>query len=80
MPHAVYVVWQTLTTGELIGRWLMPNDFELVVGKRFTFQAQPLGRWDGIVHCQVLEVIPYERFVTIGGRFGRKRKLRFTPR
>jgi uncharacterized protein YndB with AHSA1/START domain len=63
LPHPVEVVWRTLTTGELIGRWLMPNDFEPVVGKKFTFRTQPMGNWNGIVHCQVLEVVPNERLV-----------------
>jgi uncharacterized protein YndB with AHSA1/START domain len=63
LPHAADVVWRTLTTGELISRWLMPNDFEPVVGKRFTFQAKPMDRWDGVVHCEVLEVTPLEKLV-----------------
>ena len=32
-------------------------------GKRFTFQTTPAGAWDGIIHCQVLEVMPNERLV-----------------
>jgi uncharacterized protein YndB with AHSA1/START domain len=32
-----------------------------VQGKRFTLQTTPAGSWDGIIHCQVLEVIPNER-------------------
>jgi uncharacterized protein YndB with AHSA1/START domain len=63
-PHAPEKIWKTLTTGELIGRWLMPTTgFEAVNGKRFTFQTTPAGAWDGIIHCQVLEVIPNERLV-----------------
>ena len=62
--HAPETTWKTLTTGELIGRWLMaPTGFEPVKGKHFTFQTKPAGAWDGIIHCQVLEVIPNERLV-----------------
>ena len=62
--HAPETLWQTLTTGELIGRWLMPpTGFEPVPGTRFTFQTKPGGAWDGVIHCQVLEVTPNERFV-----------------
>ena len=62
--HAPETIWKTLTTGELIGRWLMvPTGFEPVKGTRFTFQTKPSGAWDGVIHCQVLEVIPNERFV-----------------
>jgi uncharacterized protein YndB with AHSA1/START domain len=63
-PHAPETIWKTLTTGELIGRWLMePKGFEPVEGKRFTFQTRPAGAWDGIIRCQVLEVMPNERLV-----------------
>ena len=63
-PHAPETIWKTLTTGELIGRWLMaPTGFEPVKGKHFTFQTTPAGAWDGVIHCQVLEVMPNERLV-----------------
>src|ERR1700756_3069165 len=61
LPYPPEKVWRALTTAELIGRWLMPNDFEPVVGKRFTFTTRPIGDWDGIVHCEVLEVVPQRR-------------------
>jgi uncharacterized protein YndB with AHSA1/START domain len=62
--HAPETIWKTLTRGELIGRWLMvPTGFEPVKGKHFTFQTKPAGAWDGIIHCQVLEVMPNERLV-----------------
>ncbi|MES2099444.1 MAG: SRPBCC domain-containing protein [Pseudomonadota bacterium] len=61
-PHAPTTIWRTLTTGELIGRWLMaPTGFEPVEGKRFTFQTKPAGAWDGVIHCEVLQVIPNQR-------------------
>jgi uncharacterized protein YndB with AHSA1/START domain len=63
LPHAPEVVWKTLTRAELISRWLMPNDFELAIGKRFTFQTKPMGGWDGVVHCEILEIVPRERLV-----------------
>ena len=63
-PHAPQTIWKTLTTGELIGRWLMkPTGFEPVKGARFTFQTRPAGAWDGVIHCQVLEVMQNERLV-----------------
>jgi len=57
-PHAPETIWKTLTTGELIGRWLMmkPTGFEPVKGARFTFQTTPAGAWDGVIHCEVFEV------------------------
>jgi uncharacterized protein YndB with AHSA1/START domain len=64
-PHTPEVVWKTLTTPELMGRWLpMPSTgFEPVAGKRFTYQTTPAGGWDGVIHCQVLEAVPNERLV-----------------
>jgi uncharacterized protein YndB with AHSA1/START domain len=62
-PHAPEAIWKALTAGELIGRWLMaPTGFEPVVGTRFTFRTTPAGTWDGVIHCQVLEIVPLERF------------------
>jgi len=63
LPHAPETIWKTLTSGELIGRWIemVPTGFEPETGKRFTFQTTPAGGWDGIIHCQVLEVMPNER-------------------
>jgi uncharacterized protein YndB with AHSA1/START domain len=62
LPHAPETLWQTLTTGELIDRWLMPSTgFAPVAGTRFTLQTTPAGAWDGVIHCEVLEVVPHER-------------------
>src|SRR5258708_39160799 len=62
-PHAPATIWKTLTTPELMGRWLLmpPTGFEPVKGKHFTFQTTPAGAWDGIIRCQVLDVMPNER-------------------
>jgi uncharacterized protein YndB with AHSA1/START domain len=61
-PHAAEAIWRALTDGELIARWIMvPTGFAPVVGTRFTFQTKAAGAWDGVIHCQVLEVVPRER-------------------
>ena len=53
-----------LTTGALIGRWLMePTGFAAVKGARFTYKTKPAGAWDGTIQCEVLEAIPNERLV-----------------
>jgi uncharacterized protein YndB with AHSA1/START domain len=63
-PHSPETIWKTLTTGELIARWLMkPTGFEPVRGARFTYQTTPAGQWDGVIHCEVLEAAPNERLV-----------------
>jgi uncharacterized protein YndB with AHSA1/START domain len=62
-PHAPETIWKTLTTGELVGRWLgmKPSGFEAVKGTRFTFQTTPAHAWDGVIHCEVLDVRRAER-------------------
>jgi len=63
-PHTPETLWKTLTSAELMGRWLMqPTGFAAVAGNRFTFQTTPGGAWDGVIHCQVLEVVPNRRLV-----------------
>jgi len=62
-PHTPETIWKALTSGDLIGRWLMaPTGFEPVEGNHFTFQTTPAGPWDGTIQCEVLEVRPHERF------------------
>ena len=63
-PHAPETIWKALTTGELMARWLpMPmTGFAPVVGTHFTYQTTAAGKWDGTIRCEVLEVIPNERF------------------
>lgn len=63
LAHPPEKVWRALTNGALMARWLMPpTGFEPVEGSRFTFQTTPAGEWDGVIRCQVLEVVPQERF------------------
>lgn len=63
-PHSPEKIWQALTDAALIGRWMMvPTGFEAKQGKEFTFQTKAAGAWDGVIRCQVLEVVPYERLV-----------------
>ena len=62
-PHAPETIWKTLTSAQLIARWLMPpTGFEAVEGNTFTFKTNPAGAWDGTIHCRVLEVVPNQRF------------------
>ena len=64
LPYPPEVIWRAITDGRLIARWLMePKGFEPMVGNRFTYQMTPAGAWDGTIRCEVLEVVPNERFV-----------------
>ncbi|TDE35508.1 SRPBCC domain-containing protein [Actinomadura sp. 6K520] len=66
LPHPPAKVWRALTEPELLGRWLMPNDFKPVVGHRFTFASKPIPNvdFDGTVVCRVL-AIEEERLLRI---------------
>ena len=69
LPQSPETIWKVLTQPELIARWLMQNDFAPVKGRHFTMQAQPMGDWNGIVDCEVLEIDPPRKLVYswIGG-------------
>lgn len=58
LPYPPKKIWRTLTDPALISQWLMPNDFQPVVGHRFNFRTKPQGDWDGVVDCEVLEIMP----------------------
>lgn len=58
LAYAPDRIWRTLTTPELIAKWLMPNDFAAELGHRFTFRTKPMGDWDGVVQCEVLACEP----------------------
>jgi len=62
-PHPILSVWTALTDARAMAEWLMPNDFELAVGKRFQFRVDPMLSFEGIVDCEVLEVDPPRRLV-----------------
>ena len=32
------------------------------MGAHFTYETTPAGAWDGLIRCEVLEVVPNERF------------------
>lgn len=51
-------VWRAVATSEGLAGWLMPNDFQPVLGHAFTFTTQPVGDFDGIVRCKVVELDP----------------------
>src|SRR5947209_18454174 len=60
-PHPPHKVWRLLTDSTQLARWLMPNDFAPELHHRFTFTTKPAPGFDGIVHCEVLELDPPRR-------------------
>ena len=59
--HPPEKLWRALTESPLIAQWMMNNDFEPVVGKKFQFRADPQPSWNGVVDCEVVLVDPIER-------------------
>ena len=63
LSHTPKKVWRALTEGALLEAWLMPGDFQAVVGHRFTFRVDPVPNWNGVTEGEVLEVELYKRLV-----------------
>lgn len=63
MPHPPEKIWRALTTSALIADWLMENDFEAEVGRKFQFRAKPMPGWRGYTNCELLEAEPPRRLV-----------------
>ena len=61
MPHPPEKIWRALTQSPLIEEWLMTNDFQPVVGHRFSFRATPVAQWNGVIDCEVLVVERHAR-------------------
>ena len=61
MPHPPEKIWRALTQKPLIEEWLMTNDFQPVVGHRFTFRSTPVPNWNGVIDSEVLVVEPNAR-------------------
>lgn len=70
MTHSPEKIWRALTEGPLIAEWLMSNDFQPVVGHKFTLRSTPVANWNGIVECKVLEVEPNTRLSYSWGALG----------
>jgi uncharacterized protein YndB with AHSA1/START domain len=66
LPHPPAKVWRALTDADLMAKWLMPGDFRLEVGHRFTLRCDPIPavRFGGVVFCEVLAFEP-ERMLRI---------------
>jgi uncharacterized protein YndB with AHSA1/START domain len=62
-PHPIEAVWLALTDPRALAEWLMPNNFEPKVGKRFRFHVDPSWWFSGVTECEVLEVNPPTKLV-----------------
>ncbi len=60
-PHPPEKLWRALTESPLLAQWMMNNDFQPVVGRRFQFRTEPKPNWNGVADCEVLVVDPMQR-------------------
>ena len=70
MPHPPEKVWRALTQGPLIEEWLMKNDFQPVVGHRFSFRSTPVPGWDGVIESEVQVIESNSRLSYSWGTMG----------
>jgi uncharacterized protein YndB with AHSA1/START domain len=77
-PHPPEKLWRALTESPLVAQWLMKNDFEPVVGRRFQFRADPVPNWNGIIDCEVLVVDPLKQLSYSWGTLGLGSVVLFT--
>ena len=78
MPHPPEKIWRALTEGRLIEEWLMKNDFEPQVGRRFSLRATPAPGWNGVIDCEVLALEPNARLSYSWGTMGMGTVVTFT--
>ena len=78
MPHPPAKVWRALTEGQLIDEWLMKNDFQPVVGHRFSFRSAPVQGWDGVIRGEVLVVDPPARLSYTWSTMGMQNDVAWT--
>jgi uncharacterized protein YndB with AHSA1/START domain len=63
-PYPIEEVWEVLTSPTYVRRWTATgrggraDGFVPVAGTRFRFLGRPTIGWDGVVHCEVIDVDP----------------------
>jgi len=64
LPHPPEDVWVALTDPQALAEWLMPNNFQPIVGRKFRFHVDPMpGPYPGGSECEVVEVDAPRRLV-----------------
>jgi uncharacterized protein YndB with AHSA1/START domain len=69
-PHPPEKLWRALTESPLIAQWLLNNDFEPAIGRKFQFRSEPMPQWNGLIDCEVLIVEHLKRLSYTWGALG----------
>ena len=77
-PHPPEKLWRALTESPLLAQWLLNNDFEPVVGRKFQFRSDPVPNWNGVIDCEVLAVEPLKQLSYSWGTLGLGSVVLFT--
>ncbi|MEP3208299.1 MAG: SRPBCC domain-containing protein [Maribacter sp.] len=74
-------VWNALTDAEAMSQWLMPCDIVPIVGHKFQFRTEPQLGFDGIVNCEIVEVVPKEKlaFTWCNGKMNTEVSFQLEP-
>lgn len=62
-PYPPERVWHALTDQQTLTRWMMDNDFELLLGHRFQFQDRSLPGLETVIDCEVITINAPQRLV-----------------
>jgi uncharacterized protein YndB with AHSA1/START domain len=61
LPHPPEKIWRALTQAPLVQEWMMDNDFQPIVGHKFSFRSTPMPQWNGVIDSEVLVVEPNKK-------------------
>jgi uncharacterized protein YndB with AHSA1/START domain len=77
-PQPPEKLWRALTESPLIAQWLLNNDFQPTVGRKFQFRSDPVQGWNGIIDCEVLAIDPLKRLSYTWTSMGLETAVLFT--
>jgi uncharacterized protein YndB with AHSA1/START domain len=78
LPHPPEKVWRALTQEALIKEWLMDNDFQPTLGRKFQLRATPVPGWNGIIDGEVLALESNKKLVYTWASMGLATQVEFT--
>jgi uncharacterized protein YndB with AHSA1/START domain len=77
-PHPPQKLWRALTESPLLAQWLLHNDFEPAIGRKFQFRREPMPHWNGIIDCEVSVVEPLKELAYSWTALGLETVVRWT--